>query len=259
MTVQWSGAVRNARLDSWEYGAITAQGSATNWAQSTSYTANISRVQNGGNLYLCTGTGTSATSGSGPSGTGNSISDGSCTWDCINTTIWAINTAYIAYESWVIANGNVYLCITSGTSASSGGGPASVGNIIVDGTAHWTYIGEAAIGPSAQLRIYTGSQPSSCSASESGTLLVTFNLASDYAGLGSGGVKALTNLPLAATAGNAGTAAHYRIYDSTGTTCHEQGTVTITGGGGDATIDNTSITNTQTISLTGFSVTEAGA
>ncbi len=37
----------------------------------------------------------------------------------------------------------------------------------------------------------------------------------------------------------AGTVGHYEIMDSTGTVCHEQGTVTATGGGGDMTVVNT--------------------
>ncbi len=55
-----------------------------------------------------------------------------------------------------------------------------------------------------------------------------------------------------------GTAGHYRIVDSAGTTCHEQGTVTATGGGGDVTIDNTSIVSGQAVNISGWTVTEPG-
>jgi hypothetical protein len=57
----------------------------------------------------------------------------------------------------------------------------------------------------------------------------------------------------------AGTAGHFRIKDSGGTTCHIQGTVTITGGGGDMTLDNTSIAAAQAITITAFSITAGGA
>ena len=202
MTVQWSTQVRNVRNDAWQYGAISGQSGATNWAQSTAYTA---------------------------------------------------------LTSWVQSNGGIYLCTASGTSSSSGSGPSTTGSNITDGTAHWTYIGAAAIGTSAVLQVFTGAQPASCASTETGTLLVEFDLASNYASLSAAGVKSLSSLPIAATAGGTGTAGHYRIYDSTKTTCHEQGSVTLTGLGGDATIDNTSITSGQTINLTGFSMTEPGA
>jgi hypothetical protein len=204
MTVQNSTQVRNASLDSWQYGAITGQSGATNWAQSTGYTAFTSWIQNGGSIYLSRASGTSASGGTGPAGTGTNITDGT-------------------------------------------------------GSLSWVFIGDEGMGTSVKLQVFTGVQPASCAASEAGTLLVEFDLGSHYAGLASGGVKALSNLPIAATAGNTGTSGHYRIYDSTLTTCHEQGSITLTGGGGDATIDNTSITSSQTINLTGFSMTEPGA
>ncbi|MCY1248013.1 hypothetical protein D9M72_613970 [compost metagenome] len=65
-----------------------------------------------------------------------------------------------------------------------------------------------------------------------------------------------SGIPIAATAGAAGTAAHYRIKDSAGTTCHMQGTVTVTGGGGDLTVDNAVIASGQTVQITGWTITE---
>jgi len=49
------------------------------WQPSTPYTASQSVVQNNGLPYVCTGSGTSASSG-GPTGQGTSISDGGATW-----------------------------------------------------------------------------------------------------------------------------------------------------------------------------------
>ena len=118
---------------------------------------------------------------------------------------------------------------------------------------------ETAIGTSAVLKIRTGAPPANCAASDSGTVLISYSLASDWAGAASGGVKTFNNTPLSGTASGTGTAGHYRIYASDGTTCHEQGTVTITAGGGDMTIDNTSIVSGQTVNVTAFSKTEAGA
>ena len=62
-----------------------------------------------------------------------------------------------------------------------------------------------------------------------------------------------------ASADATGTAAHFRLYASDGTTCHMQGTVTVTGGGGDMTLDNVSITSGQTITITSFTLTAGNA
>lgn len=114
---------------------------------------------------------------------------------------------------------------------------------------------ETTIGTSAVVKIRTGAQPANCAAADSGTALVTFSLASDWASAASAGAKSLSSLPVSTTAGASGTAQHYRIYDSTATTCHEQGSITATGGGGDMTIDNTSINSGQTVQITAFTKT----
>lgn len=51
---------------------------------------------------------------------------------------WAGSTAYTVGQ-FVSNNSNVYVCITAGTSASSGG-PTTTSSNITDGTAHWAYI-----------------------------------------------------------------------------------------------------------------------
>lgn len=118
---------------------------------------------------------------------------------------------------------------------------------------------ETTIGTSAKVQIRTGAQPANCAAAASGTLLVEFALGSDWAAAASGGTKSFNSTPVAGTAAGTGTAAHYRIVDSAGTTCHEQGTVTATGGGGDVTIDNTSIVTGQSVNISSWTVTEPGA
>jgi hypothetical protein len=52
------------------------------WATGTTYAKN-SVVRNNGNIYACTTAGTSAGSGTGPSGTGTSITDGTAKWQFI--------------------------------------------------------------------------------------------------------------------------------------------------------------------------------
>jgi hypothetical protein len=104
-------------------------------------------------------------------------------------------------------------------------------------------------------KFFTGAQPVNCAAADSGTELVSFT-ACNFAAAGSGQM-ALTGTPETATAGNTGTVAHFRMYN--GSTCHAQGSVTATGGGGDITVDNTSIASGQTVNLSSFTLTAGGA
>jgi hypothetical protein len=97
---------------------------------------------------------------------------------------------------------------------------------------------EAAIGTSAVMKIRTGAAPASVATADSGTVLATLTLPSDWLAAASSGSKAKSGTWEDASADAAGTAAHYRIYASDGTTAHLQGTVTATGGGGVKTVDN---------------------
>ncbi|MDV7392299.1 hypothetical protein RZS08_13125, partial [Arthrospira platensis SPKY1] len=63
----------------------------------------------------------------------------------------------------------------------------------------------------------------------------------------------------AAGAGSGTAAGYFRIFDSAGTTCHMQGTVTITGGGGDMTLDNPNIAQNQVVTVNTFTVTAGNA
>lgn len=118
---------------------------------------------------------------------------------------------------------------------------------------------ETTVGTSAILEIRTGSVPATCATADSGSVLVTYNLASDWAAAASSGSKALSSTPISGTAGATGTAGHFRLKDSGGTTCHAQGTITATGGGGDMTVDNTTITSGQTVNVTSLTFAQSGA
>jgi hypothetical protein len=118
---------------------------------------------------------------------------------------------------------------------------------------------ETTIGVSAVLKIRTGAAPANCAAADSGTVVATANLPSDWMAAASGGSKAMSGTWQDTSADNTGTAAHFRIYDSTGTTCHMQGTVTASGGGGDMTVDNTSFAAGQQFTVTGFTLTAGNA
>jgi hypothetical protein len=118
---------------------------------------------------------------------------------------------------------------------------------------------ESTIGTAAILRIRTGAAPSTCATADSGTVLAELTLPSDWMAAASGGSKALAGTWQDTSANADGTAAHFRVYDSGGSTCHIQGTVTATGGGGDMTLDNTSITTGQQVTITTFTLTDGNA
>ena len=118
---------------------------------------------------------------------------------------------------------------------------------------------ETAIGASAIMKIRTGAQPATCATADAGTVLATLSLPSDWMAAASGGVKAKSGTWQDTSADATGTAAHYRIYATDGTTCHIQGTVTATGGGGDMTVDNTSFAAGQSFTVNTFEYTDANA
>jgi hypothetical protein len=117
---------------------------------------------------------------------------------------------------------------------------------------------EVVTGTSAKLQLRTGAPPANAAASDTGTLLVEMTLPSDWMAAASSGSKALAG-SWTGTGAADGTAAHFRIKDNAGTTTHLQGTVTATSGGGDMTLDNTSIATSQTVTVTTFTLTAGNA
>jgi len=116
-----------------------------------------------------------------------------------------------------------------------------------------------AIGASPVVKIRSGTKPTSTSDADSGTALATFNLGASWAGTASGGVLSVSGAPFQDTGADAtGTAGHWRLYDSAGT-CHIQGTVSLTGQGGEMTLASLSITLGGLVQVTSFSMTEGGA
>lgn len=116
---------------------------------------------------------------------------------------------------------------------------------------------ETAAGSSPTLTIRTGAVPANCGAADAGTVLATIALPADWLANASNGSKALSGTWQDSEADASGTAAHFRVKQ--GATCHIQGTVTIAGGGGDMTLDNTNIATGQQITITSFTLTAGGA
>ncbi|RVQ01321.1 hypothetical protein [Sinorhizobium meliloti] len=118
---------------------------------------------------------------------------------------------------------------------------------------------ETAIGASPILKIRTGVPPANCAAADTGTVLATLTLPADWMAAAANGTKAKAGTWEDTSADAAGTAGHYRIYASDGVTCHEQGTVTATGGGGDMTVDNVVFAVAQAFTVTSYTKTAGNA
>lgn len=116
---------------------------------------------------------------------------------------------------------------------------------------------ESTIGASPTLELRSGAAPANPAAADSGTLLASMTLPSDWLAAASAGAKSLLGTWQDAAADAAGTVAHFRIKQ--GATCHVQGSVTGTGGGGDITLDNPVLALGQQVTITAFNVSVGGA
>lgn len=117
---------------------------------------------------------------------------------------------------------------------------------------------ESRVGTGPILEIRSGAQPASCAAADSGTLLAQMTLPSDWMGAAAAGVKSLAGTWQDASANADGTAGHFRIKDSTGTTCHLQGSCGDVGTE-DLVLDNASIATGQEVNVTSFQITGGNA
>ena len=118
---------------------------------------------------------------------------------------------------------------------------------------------ETAISTSAVLKLRSGSPPATVATADSGTVLATLPLPSDWLAAASSGSKAKSGTWEDTSADATGTIGHFRVYASDGTTAHIQGTVTATGGGGDMTVDNTSVASGQNVTVSSFTISRGNA
>jgi hypothetical protein len=117
---------------------------------------------------------------------------------------------------------------------------------------------ETTIGVSPFLDFRTGAQPVNCAAADSGTELEHMSLPSDWMAAAAAGVKG-KNGTWTGTVDAAGTAAHFRVKETTDTTCEIQGSITATGGGGDMELNNVVLAIGQTITVSQFDLTDGNA
>lgn len=116
---------------------------------------------------------------------------------------------------------------------------------------------EETIGAAPILKLYSGAAPSDCATAATGTKLAEVTLPSDYMTTADDGEKSMLGSWPALTTYASGAVGYFRIYDATDSTCHMQGTVTVTGGGGDLTVADVNIIAGQYFTITAFTLTDA--
>lgn len=127
---------------------------------------------------------------------------------------------------------------------------------------------ESHIGASPILRAFTGAAPANCAAASTGTLIFEMTLPADWLSQ-SNGVSSLVGTWQDSSANATGAPRYFRVFDSTGTTCHAQGTISIAAGSGElkltapdaggADAGYPAIASGQPITISSFTVTEGGA
>jgi hypothetical protein len=118
---------------------------------------------------------------------------------------------------------------------------------------------ETAVGTGPTLTISSSTVPLNCAAANTGTVLATMILPTDWLGTPTGGNVNLSGNWQDLSADASGTSGYFRLHNAAGTVCHMQGTVSATGAGGDMQLDNTNIAIGQQINITSFSITAGGA
>lgn len=120
---------------------------------------------------------------------------------------------------------------------------------------------ETEIGTAPTLQIRSGNKPAACSNADSGSLLCTITLPSDWYSAFAAGVGTKVGT-WSGVATGAGTAGHFRIRKAgSPDSCEIQGNITPASSSPTAEmeIDNASIAISQTVTVTLFTITEGNA
>ena len=118
---------------------------------------------------------------------------------------------------------------------------------------------ETAVGASAIIKIRTGAAPAAIGDASTGTVLSTINLPSDYLAAAASGVKSKIGTWEDASADATGTAGHFELCASDGTTVHARGDITNTAGAGPMKLNNLSIASGQPVTVVSFALTAGNA
>ena len=116
---------------------------------------------------------------------------------------------------------------------------------------------ETQISTLAKLKIFTTAPPADCDTADSGTVLATLDLPSDWMAAAAAGSKAKAGTWEDTSADATGTAGHFRVYASDGTTCGIQGTVGTAAT--DMIVDSVDFNITQAFTISSFTITDGNA
>lgn len=114
---------------------------------------------------------------------------------------------------------------------------------------------ETAIGTSPTLGLFTGTMPANCATANSGTLIASLALPSDWMAAGASGSKAKAGTWQDTSADATGTIGYFRIF--TAGTCHIQGTCA--NSGADMNFDNTVVNSGQSLTINTFTLNAGNA
>jgi hypothetical protein len=113
------------------------------------------------------------------------------------------------------------------------------------------------VGASGILRIYSGTRPANVATAITGTVLAELTLNSTFAPAASSGVLTANAITGDTSANATGTATHFRIFQSDGTTAHIDGDVGTSGA--DLNLTSTSIVATEPVNVTSLVITRGNA
>ena len=116
-----------------------------------------------------------------------------------------------------------------------------------------------AVGPFAVLRIYEGTMPLTTGDPDAAVLIASLDLPEVYMDEPDTGIVDKLGSWHTDAALADGTASYFRVWESTATTCHMQGTITELGLDGDLQLDNTDFNAGQAFTISAWEVLAGNA
>lgn len=113
------------------------------------------------------------------------------------------------------------------------------------------------VGTGGLVRIYSGTRPANVAAAISGTLLATLTVAGAFAAAASAGVLTVNAITSDSSADATGTATHFRVWQSNGTTAVIDGDVGTSGS--DLNVNTVAFVTGAVIAISSFTLTAPGA
>ncbi len=122
----------------------------------------------------------------------------------------------------------------------------------------WITATEAEIGELPIIRIRSGNAPANCASADSGDVLATIPLPADWLSTPTTGTASKLGVWQDIEADTDGTMGHFRLYDAADVCCL-QGSITLSGSGGDMTASNLAVVAGVSFTIDSFLATSTGA